>query len=356
MAREGKAGLRGTVARTVRWIARIIVALLCIVAGILVAFRLEASRRETKTRAEAAPNTGRFVGAAGTEIFVQEDGPMSGPAVLLVHGTGAWSEIWRQTIAALAKNGFRAVAMDLPPFGYSEKPTGPAAYSRQYQARRIIGVLDALGIQQATLVGHSVGGRPTIEAALDAPTRIRNLVLVDPALGFAADRGDGGASFEQNNPSWALRTVFAVRPARNAFLSAYATNPFFTKKLFASFVSNTACVTEERVRMLQLPLVVQYSTNAYGDWMSDVFIAQDTSAGAHFENFKNLRMAVYLIWGSTDTVTPLWQGEQLKKLIPKAELSVMSGVGHIPFIEDAGRFNEILLSWLAGHEPLSGRE
>jgi pimeloyl-ACP methyl ester carboxylesterase len=94
------------------------------------------------------------VRASNAGIFVQESGPVSGRPVLLIHGTGAWSEIWRETIEPLSAAGFRTVAIDLPPFGYSEKPAAASAYSRENQARRIIGVLDALHIERAILVGH----------------------------------------------------------------------------------------------------------------------------------------------------------------------------------------------------------
>ncbi len=57
-------------------------------------------------------------------------------------------------------------------------------------------------------------------------------------------------------------------------------------------------------------------------------------------------MPVLLIWGSTDTVTPLWQGRQLQRLIPHAQLSVLDNVGHIPYIEDATAFNDTLVRYL----------
>ncbi len=57
-------------------------------------------------------------------------------------------------------------------------------------------------------------------------------------------------------------------------------------------------------------------------------------------------MPVHIIWGSLDSVTPLWQGEQLKKLIPNSELAVIDNAGHIPFLENVQQFNAILLKVL----------
>ena len=132
----------------------VVAALLVIVAtALLGAFRWQAHARETSSRTDAAPGSGRFVRAADVEIFVQELGPPG------------------ETLAATAAAGFRAVAMDLPPFGYSERPATPSAYGRQHRARRILAVIDALGVSQATLVGHSFGGGPTMVQGYRARSR-----------------------------------------------------------------------------------------------------------------------------------------------------------------------------------------
>lgn len=331
--------------RLLTWTARLGGVVILLLVAVLGFFSWRATRREVEERATVAPSSGRFVAAGDVELFVQEAGPPSGDPVVLIHGTGAWSEIWRETMVALGQRGFHAIAVDLPPFGYSEKPAGASAYARQTQASRIIAVLDAFHLPQATLVGHSVGGRPTIEAALKAPDRVLSLVLVDPALAFAAR----GARFEQNDPSWLVRALFGVKPIRDAVLATYGTNPLFIRRLFRSFVSNTSAVTNERVRMLQQPLGLRHTTASYGDWLSALFILPDTSLGSDFANFATLRMPVLIVWGRQDAVTPLWQGEQLRALIPGADLSVIDGAGHIPFIEATEAFDTVLLEFLRLH-------
>jgi len=315
--------------KILKWVFRMGVVVFILVCTVLVFFSWQASRRESKTISEVAPDTGYFVKANDIEIFVQEAGPASGQPVLLIHGTGAWSEIWRDTMKVLSEEGFRVVAIDAPPFGYSEKPNGASAYSRENQAKRIIGVLDSLNIKKAIFVGHSVGARPTIEVALGAPDRAEKLILVDPALGFQSDAIET-PHFEQNKSSWIVRLLFGVKPLRNAVLQTYGTNPLSTKRLFSSFVSQKDVVTDARVKMLQQPLRVENTTSGYGDWLQYLTLSQDYSLGSDFGNFKNLAMPVFIIWGSTDRVTPLWQGEQLKKLIPNSELVVINNVGHIP--------------------------
>jgi pimeloyl-ACP methyl ester carboxylesterase len=326
-----------------RWTARVLAVVVSLAATVIILFRIATALREQQTVQQAAPSTGRHVVAGDLKMFVQEAGPSTGRPVVLVHGTGAWSEIWRETMTALAGVGFRAIAIDVPPFGYSEKPSGASAYSPDKQARRITAALDALGLADIILAGHSVGARPAVETALVASGRIERLVLVDPALGFA---DEGRAEFPRNTPSFLMRTFFDVRPIRDAVLSAVATNPLTTRAMFTSFVSNTAAVTDARVNMLQQPLGVERLTSAEGDWLQYLMVSSDRSRVSDINNLATLTMPVLLIWGSTDTVTPLWQGRQLQKLIPHAELAILEGVGHIPYIEDADAFNKTLIQYL----------
>ena len=300
--------------------------------------------RERRAAEEAAPN-GRFVDAGDIRVFVQEAGPPGAPPILLVHGTGTWSEIWRESIDDLSAD-HRVIAVDLPPFGYSDKPVVPVAYTREAQARRLIRILDELKIERATAVGHSVGARPVVEAALEAPQRISRLILVDPALGFAKNSIDA-PRFEQNRPSWPARAIFSTPWLRTAILSAYGTNPIFIPRMFRSFVSKKDAVNEHRIEVIRRPMVVKGTTAGYGAWLNILMIAEDRSASSDFANFKKLSMPVGIIWGRTDTVTPLWQGERLRELIPRSRLVILDGVGHIPYIEDPPAFIGALRTLMA---------
>jgi len=324
-------------------------AALLVIAGLLIVviciFDLQRRSRETRTAADVAPRRGRFVDAGDVTIFVQESGPADAPVVMLIHGTGTWSEIWRETIDALATD-HRVIAVDLPPFGYSDKPLGDLAYSRQVQANRLIHLIEALHLRNVTLVGHSVGARPVVEAALQSPALISRLVFVDPALGFQSNPG-AAPHFEQNHPSWPVRTLFGMPLLRNAVISTYGTNPLFTARIFRSFVSNQAAVTPRRVEIIQQPMRVRGTTEAYGAWLEFLVVAEDSSLSSNFANLRRLAMPVGIIWGRTDTVTPLWQGERLRQLIPHAQLIVLDGVGHIPYIEDPPHFNAALRTLLS---------
>jgi pimeloyl-ACP methyl ester carboxylesterase len=302
--------------------------------------------RETAPRAASAPSSGRFVRAADVQVFLQEAGPADGPPLLLLHGTGAWGELWRETMTFLAGQGYRAIAIDIPPFGYSEKALGADTYRTDRQAQRLAGVLDALGLKEATIIAHSVGSRPAVELALVAPERVRALVLIDPALGFAPRRPGEPARFQQNDPPALQRTFFAVRPLRDALLGATATNPTMTRTLFEGFVSKREAVTAQRVVVLRQPLCVEGTTRSYGDWFENLMESADSSRSSDFANFGTLRMPVLLVWGDADTITPLWQGEELRRLIPGSTLSPIEGAGHIPHLESPAAVQKALGEFL----------
>lgn len=321
--------------RAGRWILAIAVVLALGTTATLGACRWQAYARESKPRAEAAPRAGRFVRAADVDLFLQEAGPENGPVVVFIHGMGAWSELWRSTIEATAAAGFRAVALDLPPFGYSERPP-QKTYGRISQARRILGVLDALAVAQATLVGHSFGGGPTMEAVLLAPDRVSALVLADAAIGPDTPAGAPGLAGR----------MLRFRPLRNAIVSATVTNPRFTRNLLGRFVAAPGAVTDGRVAVLQAPLAVQGTTDAFGDWLFEFLTSQEEMLSRQPRAYARLTVPTLVIWGDRDDTTPLADGQRLAELIPGTELAIMNGVGHMPQIENVDDFNRLLLTFL----------
>jgi pimeloyl-ACP methyl ester carboxylesterase len=106
------------------------------------------------------------------------------PAVVCVHGWGCLAYSFRDVLRPLADAGLRAAAPDLRGHGWSDKPLRAADYTPAALASWLAAVLDALGVERAVLVGHSLGGQVVLEAALAAPERVAGLVLAAP-LGFS---------------------------------------------------------------------------------------------------------------------------------------------------------------------------
>ncbi|MFI6317242.1 alpha/beta fold hydrolase [Nonomuraea sp. NPDC050556] len=110
----------------------------------------------------------------GAKIAYDEAG--SGPAVLLVHGAGADRRLWNHQFDALRRT-HRVIRYDWRGYGESGDALGDYAH-----AEDLLGVMDALGVERATLVGSSMGGSRAVEAALTAPGRVEALVLISSGL------------------------------------------------------------------------------------------------------------------------------------------------------------------------------
>ena len=112
----------------------------------------------------------------GITLHVEDLG--TGRPVILLHGWPDSSYLWRNQIPFLVKNGFRAIAPDLRGFGHSDRPEGVAAYSLQNVVSDVIGILDALKIETAEIVGHDWGAAVAWFTASFHPDRIRKLVVL----------------------------------------------------------------------------------------------------------------------------------------------------------------------------------
>lgn len=324
------------------------ISLLVIILIILSYGRLRLVWTETESFREAAPKTGHWVKAHDVELYVQEYGNHEGVPILLVHGTGAWSGTWVSNIESMTQAGFHVIALDLPPFGYSERPAS-ASYTRHDQALRILGAIDTLGLKNVILLGHSFGGGPATEAAMLSSGQIQALVLVDAALGLTAP----SANCES---SGFLATLFNIRPLRTTVMGTLITEPALSKMWLKKFVARKEVVTSERVAIYQQPFNVNHYTESLGDWAYDFATNCENALSKRESEYKKLTMPVRLLWGNLDSISPLQQAEQVYKLLPNATLNVMQGVGHIPQIEDVALFNltlQSVLNSLVQHEVQS---
>ena len=111
----------------------------------------------------------------------------TGEPLVCLPGLGATKASFLPTIADLAGDDFRLIALDLPGFGDSVKPIG-APYDAKYFARATVAALDALGLDRAHLAGNSMGGRVAMETAFQHPDRVDRLVLLSPALAWLRHR------------------------------------------------------------------------------------------------------------------------------------------------------------------------
>jgi len=330
-----------------RWIRRLTYVLVglivCAVAG-LATLRLAAHLRETEIAAMAAPADGTFVESGFGRIFVIDPGPADGVPVVLFHGTAAWSGLWWRTTAALKASGFRPIAPDLPPFGYSERQGG---YTRLEQAARIDGMMTTLGTGRAIVVGHSFGAGAALEYAMRHPDRVIGLVLVDAALGLSQAPSD-------------VPAVLNYAPVRELLVSATATNPLATRFLLSKLIYRQQAADDQTLAILKAPMRVAGTTSHIADWVLYFAGSDRTALSASRSDVSAIKVPVAMIWGGRDDVTPLAQANDLRSLIPSASLRLMKDVGHIPQIEDPDAFNPVLLAAIreltsAGTIPRGGK-
>ncbi len=176
----------------------------------------------------------------GIELAVIEEG--TGDAVVFIHGFPELAYSWRYQIPALAGAGYRAIAYDQRGYGDSSKPGTIEAYALADLVADAIGLLDALGIERATLVGHDWGSIVVWTAALMHPDRVERVVSLNvpyrgwcagfPTIDFIrehlADRfgyvlsfqepGVTEAAFESDPDAW-LHAIFMGIAADKGFMT-----------------------------------------------------------------------------------------------------------------------------------------
>ena len=305
----------------IRAIGKTFLWLVALLIGLIALFWALTLLRERDTR---TPVTTTIVQTRLGKVATTISGPGGAPRILLVHGSAAWSGFWRDVAAHLADQGWRVIAVDLPPFGYSEHDPR-ARYDRPSQAARLSDVLKATGDGPAVVLGHSFGAGAATELALRNPGQVRQLVLVDAALGTldpAAPRAPG-----------LLGSPLIAQP----LTALTVTNPWAIGPLMRSFISRKQAAAAWLATLRQ-PMRRTGSTAAYAAWLPYLLTTNDGALSWQSAELAKIRMPVAFIWGETDTVTPLSQGQALAKLMRPRSFKMLTATGHIPHIEAPAAF------------------
>jgi 4,5:9,10-diseco-3-hydroxy-5,9,17-trioxoandrosta-1(10),2-diene-4-oate hydrolase len=266
----------------------------------------------------------RFADVAGVRVHYQEAGAAGAPTLVLVHGFLASNFIWRDVLVPLAERGFRVVAPDLIGFGFSDKPAD-GEYTIEAQARMIVGLLNKLQIERATLVGSSYGGAVAAHVAFDYPERVARLVLVGAVCNDALKR----------HP--VLRLV--ATPAVGDVLSPALLDLryFLRRKVIAR-----RAAADERARA-ELQVAGRHLPLRAADTQRAMLLTLRRWSATRVERDAHLlRQPTLIVWGADDPDTPLRDGETLHRLIPGSRLHVFPGTGHLPQEERPEEFTELV--------------
>lgn len=238
----------------------------------------------------------------GTALRIIDSG--GGPAVVFVHGLGSSMYAWRFVLGPVLQAGHRVVAFDNRGFGFSGR--GAGGYDNDAYARLLLAVLDSLGIAQAVLVGHSMGGAIAAEAALAAPDRVRALVLI------------GSAGYGVAEP-WVLRLARLPLVGR---LATAARGRWTVRHLLRSTFADPARVTEADVDQYYAAAAQPGSAHAVRHVLAEFRF--DGLTG----RLRRLGAPTLLVWGAQDRWTPLWAGQHMAMELPHGALVVVPDAGH----------------------------
>ncbi|MFN2397192.1 MAG: alpha/beta fold hydrolase [Gemmatimonadaceae bacterium] len=258
------------------------------------------------------------------------------PLVLLLPGWGCSAYSYRHALPALAAAGFRAVAAELKGAGFSDKPSSPSEYTRESLVAQVMDIIDELGADRLSLVGHSMGGGIAVRVALEAPTRMTRLVLIAPT-------NLGG-----------LRLIRFARPLLPAALRRIApyiaVRPLFWVLLRAVY-GDLSKPTRNDVDEYHAPSKdpafarAQHSLLREYDWtpIDDGVLSQ-------------LQVPTLLIYGTRDRFVMRDGMERLVRLAPFVKTHIVAGAGHSLPEEAPALVNPLIVKFLlAQNSDLAAR-
>jgi pimeloyl-ACP methyl ester carboxylesterase len=187
--------------------------LIGVVAAIVVLLAINTLVTDAETKsAEATEPGGRIVSLPGGDLEVVEAGPRNGSPIVLVHCFTCAIDWWDGMMPRLART-HRVIAIDLLGHGGSEKPT--SGYSIENQADLVAGVLARLGVRDAEVVGHSLGGPVSIALAEQSPQLVDRLVTIDsiPDAGYGDVGFIGELPFKPaiGQALWRIKPNFSIK-------------------------------------------------------------------------------------------------------------------------------------------------
>jgi pimeloyl-ACP methyl ester carboxylesterase len=324
------------VRRLLRIVLRLAAGLVLAAVLLLGGCRIASFVRETEQR-RVPDRSGSFVHTAEGEFRYQERGGQGGRPVLFIGGTMASSDTFVPLMDELCDAALRCLALDLPPFGYSQRPSD-GSYSRERQAARVASLIRELGLRDTVLVGHSFGAGPTVETALRYPQEVHTFVLMAGALGLDAPP-----------PARAVRAVFAVPPLRTAISAATFANPWAIRASMRKFIEDDAKLTAEVAERFTAQTRMKGTAEAAGLWARSAFFSDESgSRSGQRSSYRAYDRPVLLVWGDKDVATPLAQAEDLAKLLPRCRLEVIPSVNHFPHVEAQSAAVAALRPFLTG--------
>ncbi|MBI5525883.1 MAG: alpha/beta hydrolase [Deltaproteobacteria bacterium] len=249
----------------------------------------------------------RYVEVEGVRVRALDTGG-SGPAILLLHGWADSTHTWSRIIPLLSDR-FRLVAFDWPGFGWSDKPADPFPFPRY--AKVAAGVLDKMGIEKAFVAGNSMGGAAAMRFAIDFPSRVAGLILLDAHTPLSA---------EGKNPALNSLLTPVVGEA-----GAWLMGTTIYRMVIEGLVFDKSLTTDAVVREMYLPVT---SPGGRGSLLRQ--FREIVARPVGWEDTATITAPTLIIWGRKDRLTPRRAGERLHEIIKGSRLEILPDTGHVP--------------------------
>ncbi len=261
----------------------------------------------------------------------------TGPPVVLIHGMLNSSRHWRSVALALADR-YTVIAPDLIGHGDSATPRGD--YSLGAHATSIRDLLAVLGVERATIVGHSLGGGVAMQFFYQFPQRTERLVLVS-----------SGGLGRQVSPL--LRT--ATVPGAGALLSLAANRRLLSavRRLgdrLDDSGSRQGVYLQALARALR-PLEQADARKAFLHTLRAVIDPHGQRVSAQDRLYLLAGMPTLIVWGERDNTIPPSHGLSTQRAAPGSRLETLAKAAHFPHLEDPQGLASVLLDFLATTEP-----
>ena len=267
-----------------------------------------------------------------------------GPPLLLIHGISDNSETWSDVIPHFAAS-HRVIAPDLLGHGRSDKPR--ADYSVAAYANGLRDLLTVLGVERATIVGHSLGGGVAMQFAYQFPHLVERLVLV----GTAGIRADVHPVFRLASlPGVASVLQLLQLPGATPLLGLLGRQ---AAALYTATGASSASIMHDAVDALR---VLQGQSDVMGhrafvktlragaDWRGQTITILDRC-------YLTEHVPVQIVWGARDAVIPVSHARLAHAAMPGSRLEIFDDAAHFPFRDDPLRFVRLVEQFIDSTQP-----
>jgi pimeloyl-ACP methyl ester carboxylesterase len=241
----------------------------------------------------------------------------SGQPVILMHGLGGSIESWTNNIEELAKS-LRVIAVDLPGFGLSDKPK--MNYAIKFYREFLVQFLKQLHLEQASMVGSSLGGHVAAEVAISRPGLVRRLVMISPP-------GALPRSFKGTPALMRYARVMSAKSVRQVKQALFAVDGKPVDDSYAQLVYQRMSMPGAREAFLSALL-------------------GSAQAPRLNNRLRRIKAPTLLLWGKEDAMIPVKFVEPFVKM-KNCRIVMLESCGHRPHVDRPELFNKIVADFVA---------